>query len=174
LAPRQIQRHRRLAPVADLLVRRQWFTRSLRLVILLALFTGCRNPTPLPVTDNGPQANLVRRIADADRVVLTNRWASRSEPQSNFTVCIGGRKVDGVVRAIASARPLVGVSTRCMYSWQLQFFNRTNYLGQVRFQGEFLLDQQTEYEDGTGTLQKLYDKLVSQTRRRELRLQGRL
>ena len=122
----------------------------------------------------GPQAHLVRRIAYADRIVMTNRWASSSEPESNFTVCITGRKVDSVVRAVASARPLVGIGTHCIYDWQLQFFNRTNCLGQVRFQGEFFLDQETEYLDGTGTLEKLYERLVSYTKRRALRLQGRL
>ena len=148
--------------------------RSFSLVILFALSSGCRHPAPPPVVAIRAQANLVRRIANADRVVMTNRWASSGEPEFNFTVCISGRKVESVVRAVASARPLVGVSTRCIYDWQLQFFNRTNFLAQVGFQGECFLDQGTEYEDGTGTLQKWYDKLVSYARRRELRLQGRL
>jgi hypothetical protein len=148
--------------------------RSFSLVLLLALFGGCQHLAPAPPAATGPQANLVRCIADADRVVITNRWASSTEPAINFTVCITGSKVDGVVRAVASAEPLVGVSTRCMYDWQLQFFKDTNCVGQLGFQGSFFQDHQTEYQDGAGTLQKLYDKLVSYTRRRELRLQGRL
>lgn len=150
------------------------FMRSICLIVLLVVLNGCQHRAVAPVTAIGPQAGLVRRIAGADCIVVTNRYASSSEPESNFTVRVSGRKVDSIVRAVASAHPLVGTSTRCMYDWQLQFFKSTNFLGQVGFQGEFLLDHATEYEDGTGTLQKLYDKLVGYTRRRELRLQGRL
>lgn len=148
--------------------------RVLALILATALLSACKHPITAPVTAVGPQANLLRCIADADRVVITNRFAESSRPELNFTVCVSGRRVDTIIRAVAYGQPLVGIGTHCIYDRQVQFFKGTNCLGQVNFQGSFFWDGKTEYADNTGVMEKLYDKMVNRARLRELRLQGRL
>ena len=150
---------------------------SMRIPILalaVALLSGCKDTTKAPVVAVGPQAGLVGRIAYADHVVVTNRYAGTNDPELMFSVRLSGKKADKAVRAVALGQPLRGVGTYCSYSWELQFFNGTNHLGDVDFQGEFFWDRETEYVDHTGVIDALYETVEHQRHLRELRLQGRL
>ena len=103
--------------------------------------------------------NLAHHVAAADRVLATN-WFASWHGDPGLGRSFSGRKVREIVAAVSSARRYPNWNpTSSIYDWELQFYNGTNRLDAIHFQGRVFLLADGEYVDDTGVLEKVYDDL---------------
>lgn len=155
--------------------------RILVLILLVAALSGCsarRREQAPPVAVVTP-ATLKERIADADRIIVTNRFADDNKRYRGFSMTVSGAEVKRVIKAILAAERL-DVGTLSIWDWDFKFYREHNYLGSIYSQGSvFLLGQDRpnmvltslgdgavghdEYVDGSGVLKSIYDDLLRRT-----------
>ena len=117
---------------------------GLLLVQVVALCCGC-----------SPQKTLARRLAGADRVIVTNTM-------ERLGIAVTGPAVDKIVQAIATAKkesPLVMAAP----GLRLEFFTGAEHLGTVVIGGQVFWVGNTPYSDTTDTLNALYRRLREET-----------
>jgi len=133
--------------------------RIIYLIFAIALFTGCRQrPTALG-----------HQIADADHIVarhyLVAQRRDRVPPEMlNFSVTITGDDVHTIVNAISGSSK-EGWESVCNPTWELQFYKGSNWLANVDFGCELVYVDGAQFEDHTGTLEKLERAIEAQTHR---------
>ena len=108
-----------------------------------------------------PPADLARKIADADSVMVTNRSEA-------FGLVMANSDAQKIVRAIATARrgPLF-MRTESTPELRLEFYKGTNLLAAVFSCGQVFWEaDQTEYFDQTGALDALMNEYLQQMQKR--------
>ena len=121
----------------------------------------------LPVdTNHMAPTNLINRIANCDHIIVTNRFAAIENQTAGFSEKITGPEMTRIVQAVSSLWILGHEShTTAACDWELQFFQGTNHLDVVNFQGSIVRYDDQDYPDRTGVFDKLstwvYDKLYS-------------
>jgi hypothetical protein len=139
--------------------------RILKLIIILALLSGCKHPTNKPLElDVGGQAptKLASRIADTDNVVVTNYLAGIDKKYRDATFVMKGATMGEVVTAVSSGGRLpaqAGIDPL----WVLQFYKGTNYLDSAPIQGSIFVYEGEQYGDGSGVLERLEHDLLKCT-----------
>ena len=119
----------------------------------------------VPAAGSTP-TNLAHLIANADHIIITNRFAGSNTRYRSFSLSVSGRRVSQIVAAVSSARRNQ-VETDSMWDWELQFFRATNRLAVIDCQGSMFLAEHGEYHDDTGVLEKLYSEILDRTTRPE-------
>ncbi len=114
---------------------------------------------------SGAPTNLICRAAQADRVIVTNRFAALPEEHRRFSVTIRGAELKRIVEALAQLRagPANGGSANAACDWQLQFYRNARLLTTADFQGNVIRCDEGEYAEGTGVLDKLYGEVMKRT-----------
>jgi hypothetical protein len=110
--------------------------------------------------------NLANQISRADHIIVTNLQ------YAGFSLILSGDMAKKIVRAISSGRCYAaqmdpGYACFC----ELQFYTATNHLATVSFLGGGFVDdgqkqigsQRQIYNDETGVLAELYQKLIART-----------
>lgn len=125
----------------------------------LLIFNGCvyQGYPNAPLTP----VNLARQIADADQIVITNRFLEREIGVAGFSASVSGQEVTTVVNAISTAAR-VGLPLDAIMNCELEFYNATNHLATVRFQQGAFAAENAEYVDDSGVLEKLYSDFYKQ------------
>jgi hypothetical protein len=129
---------------------------------ILATLSGCNRRTDTSVPLPNTLADLAHQIADADNIIITNRFADTNSPFLGVSLSLSGQQVSRIVRAISSARRLE-IGTWSVWDWELQFYKATNRLATVDFQEYSFLVKKGEYMDETGVLEKLYREMLERS-----------
>ncbi len=156
------------------------------IVVLLFLACGCDKhsqigssyPTSEPTTSRFDWAshwatgttstNLVRLIAEADRIVVTNRLASGIDAYRGFSLTLSGHEASDIVKdvssmvAFSSTKPPTARSNS-IFDWELRFYHGTNYLTAIYLDGTTFEFDGDEYGGDTGALKALSDRLLKLT-----------
>ena len=132
------------------------------LAVLLAttLACGCSHTSaPSHGSDRLATTNsLAGLILDVDRIVVTNSLIAIDE-YLGCTYSVPDREVPRIIRAVSSAEehtPPV-IETSC--PMRLQFWKGTNHVLTLDFGGEVLRCGEWEYEDESGTMSTLSDRV---------------
>jgi hypothetical protein len=168
-AQRQIERRRRLAPVADLAVgreqsraqfpsNRRMKTFLMSLAVVFAMASGCAHSTAKNRT--AAPSTLGQRIFEADRIVITQRWASTDPRLRGFTHTLSGDEVRKVVNDVAFMTPAQGVLTDSIFSWELQFYKGAEPLAAIYLAGATFTFEDKEYFGDTRELSRLLRRLL--------------
>ena len=100
-------------------------------------------------------AQLSQRIAEADQVIVTNRYRAIGQT-------ISREEADSLVKSIASAKKKTSGTDLDWAServWDVDFYAGTNRMASIPvYYGIFQLEG-VEYADSTGSLQKIWMKL---------------
>ena len=118
--------------------------------------SGCQHPP----SGGHPPTKLASLIADADHVVITNRFADRMPRSRGFSLAISGDEGRQIVRAVSSAQQCA--FTDSVFDWDLQFYRETQLLADVHLQGSHFLFEAEEYFDGH-VLERLDHDLLKRT-----------
>lgn len=112
------------------------------------------------MTSSYPPAKLASLIADADRIVVTNRFANIEPQYQGFSLTISGDEARHIVRAISSSEP--SSPTDSVFDWDLSFYREAQFLADVHLQGSHFVFENEEYFDGR-VLERLYHDLLKRT-----------
>lgn len=140
---------------------------AIGLLVTIGLFSGCYKSknnhlaTPTTGLDYRTPENLAKQIVNADRIIITYRFANHVNKQfQGFSFSIVGPRVKEIIRAVSSSRQNSNPSDS-MWEWELHFYKDRNSLAAVDFAGSvFLADG--EYHDESGTLEKLQQDVLKQ------------
>ncbi len=99
-----------------------------------------------------PQKSLAHRLADADRVVVTNQYDKTS-------ISITGEEVQEITKALAASKKISSDGLCSTPEHRLVFFKGTNHLITVSTSYLIFWINQTPYHDKSGTLSALYVRL---------------
>lgn len=135
--------------------------RTIYLILALALLAGCK-PTPTKLAD---------QIADADRIIATFDHHDAPPGKSNFGVTITGGDIREIVTAISRSTS-GGMESLCSPSWELQFYKGTTRLATVGFGCSRVWVEGVEFNDASGTLEKLDRAIAAQTLRMPMPTNG--
>jgi len=134
---------------------------TLKIAILAFLVVvalgGCKHP---PMSSGYPPTKLASLIADADHVVITNRFADRVPRYRGFSLMISGDEARQIVRAVSSSQHCA--PTDSIFDWDLQFYREAQLLADVHLQGSNFVFEGEEYFDGH-VLERLYHDLLKRT-----------
>ena len=131
-----------------------------RLVLVLVLASGCSQPSPKhPATAN----DVASRIAGADHVIITNRFADLNKRYLGFSYNISGPMAAEIVQAASYAPGHSPPVIDLICDWDLQFWKGTNRLASVDYSANVFRLDNREYVDDSGTLDKLAGELYRRT-----------
>jgi hypothetical protein len=126
-------------------------------VLFVTALSGCNEPATIR---GAPPATLTSLIADADHIVVTNRFAGREPRYRGFSLTISGDEARRIVRAIAASEHCP--PTDSAFDWDLKFYRGEEFLAGIQLQGSHFVFEGEEYFDGR-TLERLYHDLLKRT-----------
>lgn len=100
-----------------------------------------------------PQKSLARRLAEADRVVVTN-------PQDKTSITISNEEVQKLVKALKASEKIASEGLSTTPGHPLDFFKGTNHLVTVASSDFIFWIGQTPYHDKSGVLHAVYERLL--------------
>lgn len=141
------------------------FIRVLALLAMPALMVMCGCKTSPNNLSAGAPTNLIRQAAQADHIIVTNRFGALPPEYVHFSRTVRGPEMRQLIRAISLLRPFPGNAgnSLAMCDWQLQFYRGTNRLITANFQGNCIRCDEGEYCERTGVLDKLYGEIMERT-----------
>jgi hypothetical protein len=113
--------------------------------MLLAALCGCSKPARLP-------AEVAQRLAQADRIVVTNSHLSSP-------LTITGEEVGKVAKAVASAKH-DGHSYDGIWNWDIQFYEGTNFVTVIHLMDRTFWTEDAQFRDDTGVLKAFYRRVL--------------
>jgi hypothetical protein len=130
------------------------------LAAALALASGCSQPSP---KHSAAANDVAPRIAGADRVVITNRFAALNKRYLGFSYAISGPMAAEIVEAASHAPGHSPPVLDVVCDWDLQFWKGTNRLASADYSANVFRLDNREYVDDSGTLDKLSGELYRRT-----------
>jgi hypothetical protein len=120
------------------------------LSLLMLVLCGCSKPTH-------PPAELSQRLAEADHVVVTNRYLA-------FGSTMSGAEIGSFAKAVQSAKRVTyGTDTDC--DWDADFFSGTNRLEVIHLHGDVVMFDGVQYRDDTEVVSRFLKKLQDERTR---------
>ena len=98
-----------------------------------------------------PQKSLASRLANADRVVVTN-------PGDGVNITISDEQLKDIVQAVEVSQKIGAKGLEAVPGYRLDFFKGTNYLATVTTSDLIFWIDKTPYHDKSGTLRAVYER----------------